>query len=120
VGLSREDINCERVERDVLVVAEKCRSSLLDLVVGGGVSPESINFLRRVEEVHLSRFETRKVVFSSVAIQEKNIEDGLLNAVHFEMLWLLNKQAYYESIGREDLARIEMLRKRWNVSGPKV
>lgn len=114
--MSRESINDESVERDVLKVASECRRASLDLVVGGGVSPASIPFLQKIKATHLSRFETRKIVFDSAAIDDTGIEQGLLNAVQFEMLWLLNKQNYYKSIGEEDATRIDMLQKRWNVT----
>ena len=116
-GLPRDDVNSERVLADVLKAAQTVRDAGLDFVCGGGVSMDALPFLRRVQEVHLSRFETRKVVFDGSAARTQQIEKALLEAVHFELLWLLNKRDYYQHITVEDAKRIEMLESRWKVLG---
>jgi len=112
-GLSRDDINSLDVTKCVVEVAKVCRNNNLELVVGGGISLESINVLKEIKKTYLTRFETRKVIFSKESLEIKNLDQGMIQAVHFELLWLENNKSYYGNIYKEDDKRIEMLSKRW-------
>lgn len=105
----RDSINLQQTTDYVLEAAKLCAQNNKQLVMGGGVSIESIDALRQVHSIRLDRFETRKVVFDATTALGSDIEAGLVDAVHFELLWLQNKRDYYTGISIEDAKRISML-----------
>ena len=114
-GLALDSINEDNITESCIEIANKCKKSNLDFVVGGGVSDISIEPLKKIKANHLSRFETRKIIFHADAVNKKEIKEALLNAVHFELLWLLNKREFYSLITREDDKRLKMLNDRWKL-----
>ena len=109
-GLSRDAITGDKVTNDCVTAAKDTKPHKLDFVVGGGVALESIDTLRKINAAYLTRFETRKVIFDAQSLnREGQAEQGLREAVEFELLWLQNKRSYYLHISEEDVKRIEML-----------
>lgn len=115
LGKSREEINNSEITKFVSEAAASAKGAGLDFVMGGAISSDSLHVIKDIASIHLTRFETRKIVFSGDATTINNIEDGLVNAVHFELLWLLNKRDYYGRITAEDAKRIDMLESRWKL-----
>lgn len=118
IGGDRNQINNEEdntTTNKILEIAKLAKNNT-QLVVGGAISLESIAILKSIKKIHLNRFETRKVIFKSDALDIHDLDKGMLAAVHFELLWLKNKKNYYGAIFSEDDKRIEMLSKRWNLS----
>ena len=115
MGLGRENIHDDNITKMVNEVGSLCKKNELDFVVGGAISSDSISTLHNIDSNFLTKFETRKIIFHRDAIASDNIEEALIDAVHFEMLWLTNKRDYYNNITLEDAARIDMLNQRWKI-----
>jgi hypothetical protein len=113
MGRQRDFVNSDEMRGYVARVSEVCRDKELELVVGGGVSPDSIPLLSSVLSARLDRFETRKVVFDANIVKNPAVASGGMElAIEFELLWLKNKRDYYQTIASEDEARIAMMEQR--------
>ncbi len=111
-GLPRNAINQRTITDAVLQVAQACARADFDLVVGGSVALEAAPVLREVRQIRLDRFETRKIVFDGALADTPVFEEGIANAVAFELAWLENKRDYYGTIAGEDMTRIRMMQDR--------
>lgn len=114
IGLTREDINSDKIFNIANSMAEKMLSVNKDLVIGGGVSAHSLPFFKKLPANSLSRFETRKIIFDAQkALDDEHADKGILKAVGFELMWLKNKREFYGMIFKEDETRLQMLEARY-------
>jgi 4-hydroxy-2-oxoheptanedioate aldolase len=113
MGLTREHVNTPRILALALDVLGKAKARGMETVVGGGVSKETVPFIRELPPGTVDRYETRKVIFSCPAALSGPYDKGILKAVGFELMWLKNKRDYYQLIFEEDKQRIVMLEQRY-------
>lgn len=112
MGLTREDINTDQIFEIANILSQKIKNADKMMVIGGGVSADSLLFFSKLP--HLTKFETRKVIFDAQkALKDKNTDKGILKAVGFELMWLKNKREFYKMIYNEDEQRIAMLETRY-------
>lgn len=112
LGQDRRAIHTSAITDYVVRAAAKAKAAGQQFVVGGAVSHEGIDALKAIRQVHLDRFETRKIIFDAAILDGDQIDDALTLAIDFELTWLRNKHEYYKSICEEDLPRLGMLERR--------
>ena len=114
MGLTREDINSKQIFDIANSLSQEMLKVNKDMVIGGGVSAQSLPFFKDLPANALSRFETRKIIFDAQkALKDPNADKGILKAVGFELMWLKNKREFYGMIFQEDAARLTMLEARY-------
>lgn len=109
MGIERKDIESKAVfdaSKEMLQMSklEGCTTNF-----GGNIGIESIPFIVGMSGV-ADRFETRKVVIT-MDNDENRLKKTIAKALHFELLYLLNKKSYYSQLSQEDEARIERMKK---------
>jgi hypothetical protein len=111
MGKDRGFANSQEMLQYCMNIFTKCRENNLKCALGGAISTESGSFIEKLVERDLvDKFETRKIVYDKSALN--NIQDGILQGVEFELLWLKSKERYYHKIKLEDQHRIKMLQSR--------
>ncbi len=112
LGLSRNAVNGPEVTNMVAETARLCQTYGQEFILGGGIEPECLPVIHHIKKIHLTRYETRKIAFASLDLPVSCLIEGLINAAEFELLWLKNKQNYYQTLQGEDARRISLLEQR--------
>ena len=105
MGLTREDINSDRILEIAKNLQNKIYALGKEFILGGEIRPKAISFINKLD-CPLSRCETRMIVFSGENFIDNALEDKILKALEFEILWLENKK----NKTQYDISRIEKLK----------
>lgn len=112
MGLPRSAVDCD----ECFLAASKAILAAKDLgkttVMGGSFTARSIPFVHMLGAEKLDRYETRKVCFATLEAVAKDPEEGIAEALDFELMWMEYKRDYYRSMSMEDDGRIAALVKR--------
>jgi hypothetical protein len=116
MGKDRDYVDSDEVYKLAKRVFIKTKEQGLKACIGGAVSVNSLDFLKKLNsEGLLDKFETRYAMFdASTAL--KNLHVALSKAQLFEYEWLKTKQEYYQTFVNQDANRIQMIQNRLNKS----
>lgn len=114
MGKTRETVDGPEVMGMLRETAMACNRAGLVLVAGGAISENSVSCMSEVQKISLARYETRKVVFNGSNLAQGTARAAIVAAGQFELLWLENKQAYYQGLASEDDKRLKMLKARFS------
>jgi hypothetical protein len=116
LGKTREYVDSEDTYNMSKRVFTKAKEKGLKACLGGAVSVNSLDFLKRLHSDRLlDKFETRYAIFDP-SITLKNLSRALSKAQLFEYEWLKVKSEYYTALAMQDAKRIQMIQDRINQS----
>ena len=102
-------VNSEEVLSIVKELFEKTKKQGVRCMLGGGISPKSMDFFNGLGDL-LDGFETRKVVFESAEKPKKDLKRCLDLALEAELNWYELKKDYYNKRYTEDDKKINEMK----------
>ena len=116
LGKDRKFVDSDEMYSLVKKVFTKVKSKGLKACMGGAVSIDSLDFLKRLySEGLLDKFETRYVIFDP-SISLKNLSRALAKAQAFEYEWLVCKSEAHQLLADRESKRIKMTQDRLSQS----
>jgi hypothetical protein len=116
MGKNRTYVNSDEIYNMTRGVFTKAKERGLKACLGGAVSIDSIDFLKKLHsDGLLDKFETRYAIFDP-SISLKDLSRALSKAQIFEYEWLMYKHEFYTTASNQDIKRIQMIQNRINQS----
>lgn len=112
-GLTKDNVNDDEIYGIVLDMFTEAKKYKLTTVMGGNISINSSDFIRKLySKKLLDKIETRNVIFKLNNKNVGNLKEAIEKALAFESLWLRTKSSYYMRIGNSYLNRAAILDER--------
>lgn len=112
-GLSKSKVDSGFMNQQVESALETIKNKNLKTTMGGNISVQSSDFIKRMyTQGLLDNIETRNVV---IGLNDKNInrlDQCITNALKFEIDWMCYKSSNYTSIGNSYHERVQVLKRR--------
>ena len=113
LGLQCKDANGETVRDITNEICSKVSQYNKKLIVGGNISKSTIDKISFLPVNSLYGIETRKILFSSNVLSDKQIfKEGLKKAIEFEILWIKEVCAMFDKPTTSTIRRISILEER--------
>jgi hypothetical protein len=90
---------------------KKAKSYGLETLMGGNLSPKSVEFISKLKSENLIDYvETRNVIIKVDDVS--NLENSITSAIEFETIWLDYKSKKYKEISDSYYSRSQTLKER--------
>lgn len=110
-GYDKSFVNSDFIFEKTYEIMKKAKSYGLETLMGGNLSPKSVNFISKLnDEGLLDYVETRNVIIKINDISE--LENSITSAIEFETLWLDYKSKKYKEISDSYYSRSQTLKER--------
>tara|TARA_B110000858_G_C17774869_1_gene461699 strand:+ start:781 stop:1548 length:768 start_codon:yes stop_codon:yes gene_type:complete len=108
-------VDSEHIFNITKKVFELARSKDIGCAVGGSMTADSENFIKKlIDENLLDIFETRNIMVKAEALKTHNFKDIIESALDFELNYLMFKYTMWDTLINHDKLRIQRLSKKNN------
>ena len=110
-GYDKSFVNSDFIFEKTCEIMKKAKSYGLETLMGGNLSPKSVEFISKLKSENLIDYiETRNVIIKVGDISE--IENDIQAAIEFETIWLDYKSKKYKEISDSYYYRSQTLKER--------
>jgi 4-hydroxy-2-oxoheptanedioate aldolase len=110
-GHDKSFVNSDFIFEKTYEIMKKAKSYGLETLMGGNLSPKSVEFISKLKNENLIDYvETRNVIIRVDDVS--NLENSITSAIEFETIWLDYKSKKYKEISDSYYSRSQTLKER--------